>query len=535
MRLRRDRFAFPAVFIVTMLSMAPQLGAQMSSAEMAGTVEDGRGAVVPGADVLIVSQDTGATRLTRTNESGEFVAPALEPGDYRVTITANGFETFTAKDITLHVGAKMNFNFALRIGDVTQTVTVTSDGELIDTTSAEISSVVNEHAITELPLNGRDPSTLVLLSPGTTNVLNTAGGLFQVVYSFPNETGASANGGRQGSTYYLLDGAPNMDTSLALAMPFPNADATQEFRVVTNNFDAQYGASPGAVVSIQIRSGTNHFHGGLFEFIRNNDLNAANYFTHAVDTLKRNQFGGKFGGPILKNKLFFFYNYQGTRSVSTGASNSVYTPTAAMFNGDFSAVPQALGPPFATIGGKPNQVNPALFSKAAVTIAETGLPLGQNPASGQVNYVSGTTINRFNESTARLDYDLSPDQRFSLRTFENYFNQPRADTNGNVLSVVLDEPMDFYNEAMSYTRTINSNTVNVLTGFWTQFDGKGYAAIDDSGGRPMCLSRYIAVDEPSGQCYMEGLNVTNGFTVSYVNLRRNCAQPSARSNLSQQL
>jgi hypothetical protein len=487
----------------------------MSSAQMAGTVEDGKGAVISGATVLIVSQDTGATRLIKTDGSGEFVAPALEPGHYRVTITARGFETFAAKDITLHVGAKVNFNFVLRIGDVSETVTVTTSGELINTTSAEISSVVNEHAITELPLNGRDPSTLVLLSPGTTNVLNTAGGLFQTVYSFPNETGASANGGRQGSTYYLLDGAPNMDTSLALAMPFPNADATQEFRVITNNFDAQYGASPGAVVSIQTRSGTNNFHGGLFEFTRNNDMNAANYFTHAVDTLKRNQFGGEIGGRILKNKLFFFYNYQGTRSVSEGASNTVYTPTAAMLSGDFSAVPKMLGLPFATVGGKPNQVDPALFSKAAVTIAETGLPLGQNPASGQVNYESGITVNRFNESTARLDYDLSSSRRFSLRTFENFFNQPAADTNGNMLSVVLNEPMNFYNEALSHTWTINSTTVNVLTGFWTQFDGRGSAAINDSSGQPMCLSRYIAVNELSGQCYLDGLNVTNGFTVPY--------------------
>jgi len=487
----------------------------MSSAEMAGTVEDGKGAVIPGATMLIVSQDTGATRLIKSNGSGEFVAPALEPGHYRVTITARGFETFTAKDITLHVGAKVNFNFALRIGDVTETVTVTTSGELINATSAEISSVVNEHAITELPLNGRDPSTLVLLSPGTANVLNTGGGLFQSIYSLPNETGASANGGRQGSTYYLLDGAPNMDTSLDLAMPFPNADATQEFRVVTNNFDAQYGSSPGAVVSIQTRSGSNNFHGGLFEFIRNNDLNAANYFTHAVDTLKRNQFGGELGGPILKNKLFFFYNYQGTHSVSNGASNSVYTPTAAMLKGDFSAVPQALGPPFASAGGKPNQVNPAILSKAAVTIAETGLPLGQNPASGQVNYASGITINQFNESTARVDYDLSSNRRFSLRTFENFFNQPPSDTNGNMLSVVLDQPMDFYNEALNHAWMINQSTFNVFSVFWTQFDGRGYAAVNDSNGQPMCLSRYIKVNEPRGQCYMEGLNVTNGFTVPY--------------------
>ena len=306
MRLKRGRIAFSAVCIMTLLSTVSPLRAQMSSAEIAGTVEDGKGAVIPSASVLIVSQDTGATRVIKTNGNGAFVAPALEPGHYRVTITARGFETFTAKDITLHVGGKINFNFAMRIGDVTETVTVTTSGELINTTSAEISSVVNEHAITELPLNGRDPSTLVLLSPGTTNVLNTAGGLFQSVYSLPNETGASANGGRQGSTYYLLDGAPNMDTSLDLAMPFPNADATQEFRVITNNFDAQYGSSPGAVVSIQTRSGANQLHGGIFEFIRNNDLNAANYFTHAVDTLKRNQFGGGLGGPILREPAVLF-------------------------------------------------------------------------------------------------------------------------------------------------------------------------------------------------------------------------------------
>ena len=193
----------------------------------------------------------------------------------------------------------------------------------------------------------------------------------------------------------------------------------------------------------------------------------------------------------------------------------MYTPTAAMLIGDFSAVPKTLGPPFATVGGKRNQVSTALLSKPAVTIAETGLPLGLDPASGQVNYVSGTTINHFNESTARLDYDPSLSQRLSLRTFENFFNQPSADTNGNMLSAVLYEPMNFYNEALSHTWTANQNTVNVFTGFWTQFDGRGYVAINDSNGKPMCLSRYIAVNELPGQCYLDGLNVTNGFTVAF--------------------
>src|SRR5665213_673645 len=134
MRPKRGRLVFPVVCIVTLLSVVPTLRAQMSSAEMAGTVEDAKAAVIPGATVLIVSQDTGATRQVKTNENGGFVAPALEPGHYRVTITARSFETFTAKDITLHVGAKINFNFVLRVGDVTETLTVTTSGELINTT-----------------------------------------------------------------------------------------------------------------------------------------------------------------------------------------------------------------------------------------------------------------------------------------------------------------------------------------------------------------------------------------------------------------
>ena len=192
-------------------------------------------------------------------------------------------------------------NIALHPGSVTETIKVTANAELINTTSAELSTVVNEHAVTQLPLNGRDPSSLVFLAPGVTNVLNSNGAL-QAGFSFPSETGGSANGGRQGSTYYLLDGVPNMDNYLLLTAPFPNADATQEFRVITNNFDAHYGFAPGAVVSIETKGGGNSFHGGVFEFIRNQDLNASNWFSHTVDPLKRNQFGAYVGGPILEKQ-----------------------------------------------------------------------------------------------------------------------------------------------------------------------------------------------------------------------------------------
>jgi len=255
-------------------------------------------------------------------------------------------------------------------------------------------------------------------------------------FSFPTETGASASGGRQGSTYYLLDGVPHMDNYTLLAAPFPNADATQEFRVISNNFNALYGFAPGAVVSIETKSGTNSYHGGVFEFLRNKALNAAsNYFdpqgTPVVDPLRRNQFGGYVGGPILKNRVFFFFNYQGTRLNSAAGSNRTQTPTAAMLNGDFSGISTPLctgsgapaGCPFTTVNGKPNQVDPALFNPAAVTIATTGLPLGQQP-DGTVFYPGGATIQSFNEYTARVDFNASNNRRVSLRSFVNRLIEP---------------------------------------------------------------------------------------------------------------
>lgn len=265
--------------------------AQVSSAQITGVVTDSVGALIANASVLIVSQDTGARRAVKTNDSGEFIAPALAPGRYQLTIEAPGFQTIVAKGLTLAVGDKQNLSFSLKVGETKDTVTVTSEAPQINTTNAEISTVVNETGIKELPLNGRDPSSLVFLTTGVSNVLNTSAGVIQAGTSIPTETGASAGGGRQGSTYYLLDGVPNVDTYELLAAPFPNADATQEFRVISNNYDSQYGFAPGAVVSIQTKSGTDSYHGVVFEFLRNNDLNAGDYFTHLVDPLKRNQFG----------------------------------------------------------------------------------------------------------------------------------------------------------------------------------------------------------------------------------------------------
>ncbi|MFZ1011050.1 MAG: hypothetical protein WAN65_29700, partial [Candidatus Sulfotelmatobacter sp.] len=285
-----------------------------------------------------------------------------------------------------------------------------------------------------------------------------------------------------------------------------------------------------AVVSIETKSGTNSYHGGVFEFLRNKALNAAsNYFdpqgTPVVDPLRRNQFGGYVGGPILKNKVFFFFNYQGTRLNSAAGSNRTQTPTAAMLNGDFSGISTPLctgsgapaGCPFATVNGKPNQVDPVLFNPAAVTIATTGLPLGQQP-DGTVFYPGGATIQSFNEYTARVDFNVSNSQRVSLRSFVNRLIEPSGDVPGNILSVLnlnpwsqtFAERMEFYSEALSHTWEINPTTVNTASVFWTQMSAHNDAAVKDKSGQNMCWSRYINVNELPGQCYMEGFSVGGG-------------------------
>ncbi len=495
------------------------LQAQNTNASVSGTVNDPSGASIPGAQVTAQNTGTGLTQTATTTDAGTYTLTTLPPGTYTVTVSKTGFATSVQTGLLLTVGQSATVKAVLTIGETNETVSVSAEGNVINQSTAELSTVVNERSVKELPLNGRDPSSLVLLSPGITNVLNSGGGVLQTTNAFPNETGASANGGRQGSTYYLLDGVQNMDTYLLLAAPFPNADATQEFRVISNNFDARYGFAPGAVVTIQTKSGANDFHGGVFEFLRNNALNAGNYFSHAVDPLKRNQFGGYLGGPIKKDKLFFFANYQETKGSTSTGTNTTFTPTAAMLAGDFSAVPQDLsttpGSPFTTVGGKRNQVSPTLFAPTAVLLSQL-VPLGQTAATGQVTYAGAPQKYTYKEATGKIDYELTKTQRLSVRNFLEFLDQPEQTLNGNILNSTLGLRGRLYNELVTHTWTISPSSVNVLSGAWLQNDFFSAAHVADKSGNPVCLSQFIAVADPVGTCYAEGgIQISNGFGQPY--------------------
>jgi outer membrane receptor protein involved in Fe transport len=501
-------FAFLAGCVLSLPAVA-----QGGSAVLSGTVTDATGAAVPAAHVTLTNIDTNLALSAISNNSGLYRFPTVPPGHYTIAAEGKGFQKFQQSGITITVSQQATLDIALQVGSESQTINVEAGAPLINTTNAEVSNTVGEHAIRELPLNGRDPSSLVLLSPGVINVLNTGAGTLQGETTFPNESGASAGGGRQGSTLYLLDGVPNMDTYMSLSAPSPNADATGEFRVISNNFDAHYGFSPGAVVSIDTKGGSNAFHGGAFEFLRNSALNSADYFSKKVDPLKRNQFGGFLGGPLKRDRLFYFANYQGTRQSTTATSNSTNTPTVAMLNGDFSAVPTTLKGGFVN-----NRIDPALFDPAAVQIAKTALPQGQDPASGLTYYTAPASVEKYDEGTGRLDYAPNDRHRLTLRSYIQYYNRGESSTPGNILAINPGKQGKFYNEVLNHTWTISPSLVNALSLFWNQMHVYNGGTQLDSAGNAFCLSKYINVSEPAGICYSEGLNASGGFSTPYSEL-----------------
>ena len=554
MRFVKEKYVHAVLLIILVGLVGSGLLAygQGTSASLTGQITDQSGAAVAGAIVTVTNIDTNFTQSVKTDSVGNYLIRPLPIGRYTLAIDAAGFARYMQKGIVLTVNLAATQDVRLKIGTgKAETISVTADAELINTSSAELGTTINEASIADLPLNGRDPSSLVLLAPGTVNVINHGGEGIQTGFSFPTETGASAAGGRQGSTFYMLDGVTNMDNYDLLTSPFPNSDATQEFKVITSNYGAQFGFAPGAVVSIATKSGTNQFHGGAFWYIRNNDLNATDWFSHQTDTLRRNQFGAFAGGPIKKDKLFFFANYQGTKIIWNSTDTKTSTPTAAMLAGDFSGLASAidfaagttdLNGPFKTIGGVPNQLDTNIqhISPAANYFAKYGmlrssnivantaaLTTGVQRANGDMMYTYPTVHNSYDEGTLKLDYNLSPSQTLSLRSYNNEFEAPSSDVAGNMESAYNHgswtasfwQQMYFFNNLVQHTWTINPKTVNTISVFMTQMSAHSAAQELGSDGKAMCFSNNsgdsnfagIGVNEPTGSCFMGALRINSNY------------------------
>ena len=416
--------------------------AQYNLASLTGSVLDGSGAPVIDAKVTARNVGTGLTRRTSTGADGGFVVPALPVGAYTVTIEKAGFSTQVREGITLSVDQAASVTVTLQVGAVNQEVTVSAGAELVASREAVVGQLIDQRRVVELPLNGRHAQDLVFLSAGTADLTTRYCGFNCFGGVYPGEQRANINGNSAGGVYYTLDGSAHNDSYLSMNLPFPNPDAVDEFRLQENNLSAIYGSSGSGVVNIVTKSGTNDIHGSVFEFLRNGDLNARNFFAPRHDTLKRNQFGGSVGGPIRKDKLFYFASYQGTRTASAPAGKVAFVPTQAQRNGDFSNLTTQLMDPVTGVAFPGNQIPRSQLSAPAQYFLQR-IPLPNGPGS-QLTYAGAPAKPYEDEGTAKIDY-LHGRQHWSGRYYATDFRQPpvtaptsdilAADTQGNRVRV----------------------------------------------------------------------------------------------------
>ena len=305
----------------------------ISTSQIRGTVQDPSGAAVAGAEVRLTQTATGAVRTATSAADGAYTLPDLSVGTYRLEITKAGFSKYVQTGIELQVGVNPTIEVSLTVGAVTQEVTVQAEAATVDTTSTGVGEVIAPQQVQDLPLNGRQLTDLLYLSGGVSE-----GRSFRA--SYPSSAVPSIAGGAQGSVAYWLDGGTHNDPLSNQNLPLPFPDTVQEFKVETSSLPAQYGTHPSGAVNVITKSGTNQFHGDVFEYLRNDIFDATNTAfdsegaPYVRDNLKRNQFGGTVGGPIKKDKLFFFLGWQETIQRSTNPATTTL-PTAAMLAGNF--------------------------------------------------------------------------------------------------------------------------------------------------------------------------------------------------------
>ena len=385
-----------------------------ATAQITGTVADPSGAVLPGAEITATQTETGIARMTVSNETGAYVLPNLPTGPYKLEVSLPGFRTFVQAGILLQVNSNPVVNAVLQVGQKTEVVEVAANAALVETRSVGVGQVMETQRILELPLNGRNVTELITLGAGATSLPEYS----SQPRSMQGQIAIAVAGGLPSGVNYSLDGGQHTNPYDHLSLPLPFPDALQEFKIETSALAASQGQHSGAQVSSVTKSGTNQFHGDLFEFVRNDLLNATTYFA-AVDpktgnkvhsTLKRNQFGGTAGGPILKNKLFFFGGYQDTINHQDPSNIQRFIPNAAMLKGDFSVAAsqtclktRSVTLP-AALGFSNNTIDPSKFDPVALNIVAK-LPTTNDPC-GLITF--GDPANTTNKQyVGKTDYQLN--------------------------------------------------------------------------------------------------------------------------------
>jgi hypothetical protein len=477
---------------------------QVATSQVSGVVQDPSGLAIPGAKVVMVQTDTSMTRTVTTGSDGTYVIPNLPVGPYRMEVTKDGFSASIQSGIVLRVNSNPVINVKMEIGSVAEEVQVQAGAAMVETHDSGVGQVIDNRSVIDLPLNGRQATDLIYLSGGATSA--PAGDL-NSNKNYPTQT-ISVGGGLANGVSYIMDGASNNDPFNNLNLPFPFPDALQEFKVQTSAIPAQYGQHASAAVNVVTKNGTNSFHGDVFEFLRNGALNARDFFATARDSLKRNQFGGTLGGPILRDKLFFFVGYQGTVIKSDPPTTTAHIPTQAMLNGDFTTFASAacqgsnkiLKGPFVN-----NRISPAAFSPAALNLIKH-LPVSQADQCGLIQY-GMVSDNTEHQTLGRVDYNLSSKQTLYARYFfANYQNPVKVDPN-NVLTAnktgVDDQSQSF---VLGETYTISPTVIASFHG--TVNRTHAYRVVPEYF-TPADLGIDVASPIPG----FMGISVTSGFSL----------------------
>ncbi len=420
------------LFLLISPSLSPAQA--VNNAQIHGVIEDATGAVVPGAQVKATQADTGRTQIAISGADGSYVLPDLAVGQYTLEVTSKTFSRFVQTGIVLQVGQNVVINVSLNVGNVSQEVHVSADAAMVETQNTSVSEVIDQHRIVDLPLNGRQVTDLIVLSGGAAQPPN-AQGRDVTSHDYVNSIAISINGGQINGNNYLLDGADNNDSHSNINMPFPFPDALQEYSVQTGGISARFGLHPGSVINVVTKSGTNSYHGDVFEFVRNYLFDARNYFA-TLDNLHQNQYGGTLGGYVRKNKIFAFGGYQGTRISTSPPTTTSFVPTQAALNGDFSSlessacqsnhVAKQLYNPSTGQAFQNNYINPSQFVAPAVKLLQL-IPVSTDPC-GKLVYGISNPSNEY-QYVGRADWAQSTKNAIFARYFILDYANPAVYTN----------------------------------------------------------------------------------------------------------
>jgi hypothetical protein len=447
------------VVVLLVIFIAVSSWGQTSTATIFGTAADASGASIVGAQVTATNSATGVSRTVTSNDSGNYTIPFLPVGTYVLDAKKNGFQTFARNNVAVGVGASIRVDVVLKVGSVETAVNVSSELPQINTLDASVGHTVDNVEVQNLPLVNRDPYSFLTLTPGiTSNTTNNALGYQQQVVAVNGASYDRLSGNLGGSLGFYLDGGFNNQGLRQTGNLAPNPDAVQEFRVTTNNYSAEFGHYSGGIVNLVTKSGTNSFHGSAFEFLRNDKLNATPWNVPNKPSLHRNQFGGTFGGPIVKNKAFFFFSYSGLRQKTTALPPKATVPTALERNGDFSqSSVKPINP--ATKATYPGNIVP--LDPVAKAILDKYIPTANLPN----NQYQAELPNPFdtNEFIGRVDYQISSAHQLSGSYFNTYGNnlEPISGAGGgNIPWSSRSFDWKQHNVTMNETWTISGNSVN---------------------------------------------------------------------------